>query len=210
MPDNQRSPKTNSGGPPFRPIYEPLYAKLTPEQNSSKIHYGMGSLSLKHAAEALRKLTLLMFEKYQLIEKFDQQLAESWSGPSAKRMAETIGEFKQWLDTFWQDIQKVAIRSTYLAKAFDDASDAIPDNTTIFLNREKRKEMARRQGEGLARYDAEIAALDREYEEFWASAVAAMSTYEVTARAVLAGMPSWKEPPRADAEWGAELRQRGG
>lgn len=96
-----------------------------------------------------------------------------------------------------------------ISQAYNEARAAMKSPTDIDLNRTQRANLAFEQKTGLARHDAEIAELDSEYDQFWVDDVTAMRSYEEAARAALARMPSWREPPwRASGL--ANIRERGG
>lgn len=209
MPDSQPSLNTNSAYPFGGSSCQLHYARLSPEVNSSNIFDGPGSKALWDVIDRFEALADQISVKSASLKNWNQALQGQWSGQSATRMAETAEKFQQWMDDFSQEAWKAALNIRYIAREFVEAQHSMKSTVEVAENRAQRETLVAEQSSGLARHDEEIAALDKEYERFWAHDVEVMWRYETYARDKLASMPSWPEPPPADPEL-SRIHTRGG
>nr|WP_231584619.1 PPE domain-containing protein [Mycobacterium haemophilum] len=209
MPDRRPSANNNSDNPFGGPSCQLLYANLPPEVNSRNICDGPGFYVLWDVIHRFEALADLMPLRSESLKDWGQALQAQWSGDSATRMAETAKKFQLWLDVFSLEATHAALKVRDIVRAYQEAYRAMRSPVEVADNRNQRETLVAEQGSGLARHDEAIAALDREYEMFWAEDVEVMCRYEERVREALAAMPSWPEPPPADPVL-ARIHVRGG
>ncbi|KLO33144.1 PE family protein [Mycobacterium haemophilum] len=187
--------RTNTAGP-YAPDdhvkYYDKYCKLAPEINSDNIYNGSGPASLDDATGAWKSLWFLMASRFQRCEKVLTELQAKWSGPAATQMAEAAAKFRDWMYTFYEQLNCTHRQVENISFTFRRTCRIMTSPNDIAENRRKAKEAAESCDLGAAQRKAQ---LEAEYQEFCIRNITAMQFYDRTTDSLLAALPSWEEPP---------------
>ncbi|KLO26876.1 hypothetical protein ABH37_17505 [Mycobacterium haemophilum] len=172
------------------------YCKLKPEINSKNIRDGVGTESLDLAGRQWEIFATHIEAISIALDRWLTALQGEWSGPAAQRMIETVEQSRQWLDRFVIHLRSTGDATERISRAYATAYDAMVPMTQI---EENRREWA--QAAKMAAVDSAAAhrvqQLDEQYEEFCATDVTAMTSYDNVVYEALASLPSWEPPPAA-------------
>lgn len=179
----------------------PQYEALAPDFNSVNIVSGPGDQPLSGAANAWRALAAETNRTAASFGRMLRGLLEEWSGPSATRMFQAAAPFYMWLLEFSQQTSHTADQVSLVVRAYLDTRGLMVDPQVIFNNRWLAHQLTTINT--LRQYDQAIAALEREYQEYWVQDVEAMRCYDVDVSHALDELPRWTRPPRVAAAAGA-------
>jgi len=84
------------------------FTTLPPEVISALIHSGPGSESLTAAAAAWRQLGADLEDAAENYAAVVSSMADTWHGPSAAAMSQSVAPYLTWLRTTAQQAQQVA------------------------------------------------------------------------------------------------------
>ncbi|MCV7340922.1 PPE family protein [Mycobacterium haemophilum] len=194
--DHQRGPGEleDRRGPSRQEENEEMYfGALPPEIISGKMYAGAGHDSIYAAARQWKQLFNEMASAPKLFGEALTKLNAQWSGPSAIRMAEAAALYQEWLYTFVHDIYRTATQAFRLVGAYADARKAVVSPAVIAYNRTRVHELI--QSDLFGENTVAIAALEAQYQQFWARDAKAMDTYAANVLDTLSTMTPWPKPP---------------
>ncbi|UMB68621.1 PPE family protein [Mycobacterium paraterrae] len=170
------------------------FAAQPPELISAKIYAGPGAESLQTAAAAWDALSS---ELQSTATQFESTIAGlvggDWTGPSAEAAAAAAAPFVSWLSTTSGQAEQTAGQARAAASAYDTALAATVPPAEIATNRAELLTLL--QANIFGQYNAAIAALEAEYEQFWAQDVAAITGYSASSQSATSGLGSFTEAP---------------
>ncbi|OBF11574.1 PPE family protein [Mycobacterium sp. 852002-10029_SCH5224772] len=149
-----------------------------PEVTSTLIHTGPGAGSLIEAAGAWQRLAVELENSVSTYASTLSSLIESWDGPSAMAMLQSIQPYLMWLrETALQSAQ-MASSAEAAAAAFSATRSTVVHPSVVSANRTRLRQLlaANRFGTNTAA----IAETETEYQTMWANNAAAMTRYQAT------------------------------
>ncbi len=171
------------------------FAAQPPELISTKIYSGPGAESLQTAAAAWDALS---GELQSTATQFESTIAGlvggDWTGPSADAAAAAAAPYVSWLSTTAGQAEQTAGQARAAASAYETALAATVPPAEIATNRAQLLTLL--QANIFGQYNAAIAALEAEYEQFWAQDVAAITGYSASSQSATSGLGSFTEAPQ--------------
>lgn len=164
-----------------------------PEVNSGNMLAGPGFDSMQAAAAAWRLLGKEMLALQVSFSKILEGLQQQWMGPAATQVVDAATPFAKWLADLSKQIYEARRQTARLCDAFFYAHDQIVRPDAIADNREERKMLTIKNAFG--RYDAEIANLGQEYENFWQQDGQVIRDYRHIVLNALSRLAPWPSPP---------------
>ncbi|MHA7651534.1 PPE family protein, partial [Mycobacterium sp. ML4] len=163
----------------------------SPESLSAQIYTGPGSAPMLEAAAAWEGLADELDTAASSFGSLISQLTSSgWQGPAASAMTAVAAPYAQWLGSAAIQALGAAGGAKAVAAVFEAARAAVIHPVEIALNRNRLISLARSNIFGLNA--PAIAANEFEYEEMWATDVAAMVGYHGGASAVAQQLAPWQ------------------
>jgi PPE-repeat protein len=167
------------------------FTTLPPEVISALIHSGPGSESLADAAAAWRQLGADLEDAAENYAAAVSSMADTWHGPSAAAMSQSVAPYLTWLRTTSQQAQQVAASAQAAASAFNSATAAVVPTAQVLANRTRLAQLLATNGFG--RNLPAIAATEADYQRMWANNAAAMIRYQA-ASTQATNLPQFTSP----------------
>jgi PPE-repeat protein len=147
-----------------------------PEIISALIHTGPGAGSMIEAAGAWQQVAVELENSAAGYAAAVSGLIETWSGPSATAMVESVQPFLIWLHTTAQQAQQLAGSTEAAALAFSATRAAVVTPAQVAANRTLLAQLMATNRFGTN--TAAIAQVQAEYEAMWQASSAAMVRYQ--------------------------------
>lgn len=149
-----------------------------PEVTSTLIHTGPGAGSLIEAAGAWQRLAVELENSVSTYASTLSSLIDSWDGPSAMAMLQSVQPYLLWLRETAQQSAQMATSAEAAASAFSATRAAVVHPSVVTANRTRLRQllMTNRFGTNTAA----IAEAENEYQTMWANNAAAMTRYQAT------------------------------
>ncbi|ALL56222.1 PPE family protein [Mycobacterium haemophilum DSM 44634] len=168
------------------------FATIKPEEISDAIYNGQGAEPMLEAGNQWNDLAEDIAQVAQALQQVNGQLRSAWQGESANWMAETAVQHRTWLWTAYQRAKLTAKAARGIADAFDRVHKNVVPPEDIATNRTK---LADAKNE-IVINAPKIAALEEEYQGFWAQNTKAMDVYAGEVRAQLSRVIPFGEAPQ--------------
>ncbi|WP_454561791.1 PPE family protein [Mycobacterium haemophilum] len=165
-----------------------------PEVNSGNMYAGPGPDSMRAAAIAWRSLGKEMTALQKTFTRVLLDLMDAWSGPAATQVIDAAKPFVRWQTDLCEQLSETETQIREIVSAYEWARNEVVAPVQIYRNRAEAQILI--EYNALGRYNAEIADLDQEYQDFWDEDGEAMRDYRLAVRTSLAQLASWKSPPR--------------
>lgn len=163
----------------------------SPEVNSAQMYAGAGSGPMLAAAAAWNGLAQELDTAASSFSSLIADLAtSSWQGPAAIAMTAVAASYGEWLDAAATRAGGAATGAQAVAAVYEAARSAVVHPVAIAINRDRLVSLALTNIFGLNA--PAIAATDGEYEEMWATDVAAMVGYHGGASAIAQQLAPWQ------------------
>lgn len=149
-----------------------------PEVTSTLIHTGPGAGSLIEAAGAWQRLAVELENSVSTYASTLSSLIDSWDGPSAMAMLQSVQPYLLWLRETAQQSAQMATSAEAAASAFSATRATVVHPSVVTANRTRLRQllMTNRFGTNTAA----IAEAENEYQTMWANNAAAMTRYQAT------------------------------
>jgi PPE-repeat protein len=167
------------------------FTTLPPEVISALIHSGPGSESLADAAAAWRQLGADLEDAADNYAAAVSSMVDTWHGPSAAAMSQSVAPYLTWLRTTSQQAQQVAASAQAAAGAFNSASASVVPTAQVLANRTQLAQLLATNIFG--RNMPAIAATEANYQQMWANNAAAMTRYQA-ASTQATNLPQFTSP----------------
>ncbi|MBX9981720.1 MAG: PPE family protein, partial [Mycobacterium gordonae] len=163
----------------------------SPEVTSARLYAGAGSGPMLAAAAAWSGLAEELDSAAGSFSSLISDLATSaWQGPAAAAMTAVAASYSQWLGTAATRAGGAATGAEAVATVYEAARAAVVHPEAIAINRNRLVSLALTNIFGLNA--PAIAATDGEYEEMWATDIAAMVGYHGGASAIAQQLAPWQ------------------
>ncbi len=169
------------------------FSALPPEVVSARIHAGPGAESLIEASGAWQRLGTSLEESAATNAAALSSLNETWQGPSAAAMAESVEPYLSWLRSTAQQCQQIAAGAQDAVAAFISVRAAVVPLALVRANRIRLAQLWATNQFGINL--PAIAETEDEYLGMWANNSAAMSRY-LAASAQATTLPLFSSPGR--------------
>jgi PPE-repeat protein len=167
------------------------FTTLPPEITSALIHSGPGAESLIEASGAWQQLGTNLEDSAENYAAALSSLAETWHGPSAAAMAQSVQPYLAWMQTTAQQAQQTAASAMAAAAAFNSARAAVVPTAQVTANRMQLVQLLATNGFG--RNLPAIAENEAQYQAMWANNSAAMTRYQA-ASSQATTLPQFSSP----------------
>ncbi len=163
-----------------------------PEVTSTLIHTGPGAGSLIEAAGAWQRLAVELENSVSTYASTLSSLIESWDGPSAMAMLQSIQPYLLWLRETAQQSAQMATSAEAAATAFSTTRSTVVHPSVVTANRTRLRQllMTNRFGTNTAA----IAEAETEYQTMWANNAAAMTRYQATTSQATTQLSQFNSP----------------
>lgn len=162
-----------------------------PEIISALIHTGPGAGSMIEASGAWRQLAVELENSVAVSASALSGLIETWSGPSAMAMVQSVQPYLIWLRTTAQQSQQMGASAEAAAVAFSAVRAAVVTPAQVGANRTRLAQLLATNRFGSN--TAAIAETEAEYQTMWANNSAAMTRYQA-ASAQATALPQFSSP----------------
>lgn len=149
-----------------------------PEVTSTLIHTGPGAGSLIEAAGAWQRLAVELENSVSTYTSTLTSLIESWDGPSATAMLQSVQPYLLWLRETAQQSAQMAASAEAAASAFSATRATVVHPSVVTANRTRLRQLLATNRFGTN--TAAIAEAENEYQTMWANNAAAMTRYQAT------------------------------
>jgi len=163
-----------------------------PEVTSTLIHTGPGAGSLIEAAGAWQRLAVELENSVSTYASTLSSLIESWDGPSAMAMLQSIQPYLLWLRETAQQSAQMAASAEAAAAAFSATRSAVVHPSVVTANRTRLLQLLATNRFGSN--TAAIAETENEYQTMWANNAAAMSRYQATTSQATTQLSQFNSP----------------
>jgi PPE-repeat protein len=163
-----------------------------PEVTSTLIHTGPGAGSLIEAAGAWQRLAVELENSVSTYASTLSSLIESWDGPSAMAMVQSIQPYLLWLRETAQQSAQMAASAEAAAAAFSATRSAVVHPSVVTANRTRLLQLLATNRFGSN--TAAIAETENEYQTMWANNAAAMSRYQATSSQATTQLSQFNSP----------------
>jgi len=162
-----------------------------PEIISALIHTGPGAGSLIEASGAWQQVAVELENSVAVYASALSGLIETWSGPSAMAMVQSVQPYLIWLRTTAQQSQQMGASAEAAATAFSSVRAAVVTPAQVTANRTRLAQLlaTNRFGSNMAA----IAETEAEYQTMWTNNAAAMTSYQA-ASAQATALPQFSSP----------------
>jgi PPE-repeat protein len=167
------------------------FSALPPEVVSARIHAGPGAESLIEASGAWQRLGTSLEESAATNAAALSSLTETWQGPSATAMAESVEPYLSWLRSTAQQCQQIAVGAQDAVAAFTSVRAAVVPLALVRANRIRLAQLWATNQFGINL--PAIAETEDEYLGMWADNSAAMNRY-LAASAHATTLPLFSSP----------------
>lgn len=149
-----------------------------PEVTSTLIHTGPGAGSLIEAAGAWQRLAVELENSVSTYASTLSSLIESWDGPSAMAMLQSVQPYLVWLRETAQQSAQMASSAEAAATAFGATRATVVHPSLVAANRTRLRQLLATNRFGTN--TAAIAEAENEYQTMWANNAGAMTRYQAT------------------------------
>lgn len=149
-----------------------------PEVTSTLIHTGPGAGSLIEAAGAWQRLAVELENSVSTYASTVSSLIESWDGPSAMAMLQSVQPYLVWLRETAQQSAQMASSAEAAATAFSATRATVVHPSLVTANRTRLRQLLATNRFGTN--TAAIAEAENEYQTMWANNAGAMTRYQAT------------------------------
>lgn len=163
-----------------------------PEVTSTLIHTGPGAGSLIEAAGAWQRLAVELENSVSTYASTLSSLIESWDGPSAMAMLQSVQPYLLWLRETAQQSAQMATSAEAAASAFTAARSSIVPPAVVTANRTRLAQLLATNRFGTN--TAAIAQAEEEYQTMWANNSAAMTRYQATSSQATTQLSQFNSP----------------
>ncbi|OBK13751.1 PPE family protein [Mycobacterium sp. 1245852.3] len=163
-----------------------------PEVTSTLIHTGPGAGSLIEAAGAWQRVAVELENSVSTYASTLSSLIESWDGPSATAMLQSVQPYLLWLRETAQQSAQLATSAEAAASAFTAARASIVPPAVVTANRTRLAQLLATNRFGTN--TAAIAETENEYQTMWANNSAAMSRYQASSSQATTQLSKFSSP----------------
>lgn len=163
-----------------------------PEVTSTLIHTGPGAGSLIEAAGAWQRLAVELENSVSTYASTLSSLIESWDGPSAMAMLQSVQPYLLWLRETAQQSAQMASSAEAAATAFSTTRATVVHPSVVTANRTRLAQLLATNGFGTN--TAAIAETENEYQTMWANNSAAMTRYQATSSQATTQLSQFNSP----------------
>lgn len=163
-----------------------------PEVTSTLIHTGPGAGSLIEAAGAWQRVAVELENSVSTYASTLSSLIESWDGPSAMAMLQSVQPYLLWLRETAQQTAQMATSAEAAASAFTAARASIVPPAVVTANRTRLAQLLATNRFGTN--TAAIAETENEYQTMWANNSAAMSRYQASSSQATTQLSKFSSP----------------
>lgn len=163
-----------------------------PEVTSTLIHTGPGAGSLIEAAGAWQRVAVELENSVSTYASTLSSLIESWDGPSAMAMLQSVQPYLLWLRETAQQSAQMATSAEAAASAFTAARASIVPPAVVTANRTRLAQLLATNRFGTN--TAAIAETENEYQTMWANNSAAMSRYQASSSQATTQLSQFASP----------------
>jgi PPE-repeat protein len=176
-----------------------------PEVTSTLIHTGPGAGSLVEAAGAWQRLAVELENSVSTYASTLSALIESWDGPSAMAMLQSIQPYLLWLRETAQQSAQMATSAAAAATAFSTTRSTVVHPSMVSANRTRLLQLLATNRFGTN--TAAIAENENEYQTMWANNAAAMTRYQATSSQATSPLSQFNSPLAATNPEGTANQQ---
>lgn len=162
-----------------------------PEIISALIHTGPGAGSLIEASGAWQQVAVELENSVAVYASALSGLIETWSGPSAMAMVQSVQPYLIWLRTTAQQSQQMGASAEAAATALSSVRAAVVTPAQVTANRTRLAQLLATNRFGSN--TAAIAETEAEYQTMWTNNAAAMTSYQA-ASAQATALPQFSSP----------------
>ncbi|CAM3375425.1 PPE family protein [Mycobacterium colombiense] len=163
-----------------------------PEVTSTLIHTGPGAGSLIEAAGAWQRLAVELENSVSTYASTLSSLIESWDGPSAMAMLQSVQPYLLWLRETAQQAAQMATSAEAAATAFSTTRATVVHPSVVTANRTRLAQLLATNRFGTN--TAAIAETQSEYQTMWANNSAAMTRYQAAASQATTQLSQFNSP----------------
>ena len=163
-----------------------------PEVTSTLIHTGPGAGSLIEAAGAWQRLAVELENSVSTYASTLSSLIESWDGPSAMAMVQSVQPYLLWLRETAQQSAQMANSAEAAAAAFSTTRATVVHPSVVSANRTRLAQLLATNRFGTN--TAAIAQAEEEYQTMWANNSAAMSRYQASSSQATGQLSQFNSP----------------
>ncbi|MGV0042428.1 PPE family protein [Mycobacterium colombiense] len=163
-----------------------------PEVTSTLIHTGPGAGSLIEAAGAWQRLAVELENSVSTYASTLSSLIESWDGPSAMAMLQSVQPYLLWLRETAQQSAQMATSAEAAATAFSTTRATVVHPSVVTANRTRLAQLLATNGFGTN--TAAIAETENEYQTMWANNAAAMTRYQAATSQATTQLSQFNSP----------------
>lgn len=176
-----------------------------PEVTSTLIHTGPGAGSLIEAAGAWQRLAVELENSVSTYASTLSSLIESWDGPSAMAMLQSIQPYLLWLRETAQQSAQMATSAQAAASAFTAVRSTVVPPSVVTANRTRLAQLLATNRFGTN--TAAIAETENEYQTMWTNNAAAMTRYQATSSQATTPLSQFNSPLAATNPDGTAKQQ---
>lgn len=176
-----------------------------PEVTSTLIHTGPGAGSLIEAAGAWQRLAVELENSVSTYASTLSSLIESWDGPSAMAMLQSIQPYLLWLRETAQQSAQMATSAQAAASAFTAVRSTVVPPSVVTANRTRLAQLLATNRFGTN--TAAIAETENEYQTMWTNNAAAMTRYQATSSQATTPLSQFNSPLAATNPEGTANQQ---
>ncbi|HEX5256259.1 MAG TPA: PPE family protein [Mycobacterium sp.] len=163
-----------------------------PEVTSTLIHTGPGAGSLIEAAGAWQRLAVELENSISTYASTLSSLIDSWDGPSAMAMLQSVQPYLLWLRETAQQSAQMATSAEAAASAFTAVRSTVVHPSVVTSNRTRLARLLATNRFGTN--TAAIAETENEYQTMWANNSAAMSRYQASSSQATTPLSNFNSP----------------
>lgn len=163
-----------------------------PDVTSTLIHTGPGAGSLIEAAGAWQRLAVELDNAVSTYASTLSSLIESWDGPSAMAMLQSVQPYLLWLRETAQQSAQMATSAEAAAAAFSTARSTVVHPSVVSANRTRLAQLLATNRFGTN--TAAIAETENEYQTMWANNSAAMARYQAASSQATTPLTNFTSP----------------
>jgi PPE-repeat protein len=163
-----------------------------PEFISTLIHSGPGAGSLIEAAGAWQRLAVELENSVSTYASTLSSLIESWDGPSAMAMVQSVQPYLLWLRETAQQSGQMATSAEAAASAFTTVRSTVVHPSVVAANRTRLAQLLATNRFGTN--TAAIAETENEYQTMWANNSAAMTRYQASSSQATTQLSNFNSP----------------
>ncbi|OBH51570.1 PPE family protein [Mycobacterium sp. E2479] len=163
-----------------------------PEVTSTLIHTGPGAGSLIEAAGAWQRLAVELENSVSTYASTLSSLIDSWDGPSAMAMLQSVQPYLLWLRETAQQSAQMATSAEAAATAFTAVRSTVVHPSVVTANRTRLAQLLATNRFGTN--TAAIAETENEYQTMWANNSAAMGRYQASSSQATTQLSNFNSP----------------